>query len=58
MTEFLKVRCKVCGEGFRVRDQMSRSAFDVPTNVASGKGHSCPKCGQMRVYDKLDHFFE
>jgi len=58
MAANLKVRCKACGQGFRVPSQTDRSAFENPANVVAGKGYRCTKCGQMRVYDRPDHFFE
>jgi len=57
MTEYLMIRCKVCGQGFRVLDQMDRSAFENPANAVTSTGHRCTKCGQTRVYDRPDHYF-
>jgi DNA-directed RNA polymerase subunit RPC12/RpoP len=52
----LKVRCKACGEGFRSPKQMDATTFERSTTELAGKGYSCSKCGQMRMYDKIDHY--
>ncbi len=54
----LKVRCKACGKAFRSPVQLDRARFADPSNELPPTGYQCSKCGQKRVYDKVDHYFE
>jgi uncharacterized protein (DUF983 family) len=53
----LKVRCKACGEGFRVPGRQDEATSRVTPHLLAGKAYQCSKCGQKRVYDEMDHFF-
>jgi len=57
MASVLKVHCKVCGEGFRIPNQMDETTFRAASHQLVGKAYQCSKCGQTRYYDGPDHFF-
>ena len=54
----LQVRCKNCQEAFHSPIQMDEASFNNPTNQLINNSYQCSHCGQMRVYDKADHFFD